>query len=175
MISDYLKKYSYYYLSKYSVTKKKFENILKRKISKDFFQKKISNEKKTQYLTEVPEAIKYFNKYGCFNELNLLEIKLRNLLSKGYPLKKIKYILTNDFFNEDILEKKMNELKKDEYLDYQLMEKYLLKFFKKKNNYKELITKKEFEKILFKFVNEGFNYNKSISFLKEKLMFYDYP
>ena len=54
MISDYLKKYSYYYLSKYSVTKKKFENILKRKISKDFFQKKISNEKKTQYLTEVP-------------------------------------------------------------------------------------------------------------------------
>ena len=88
MISDYLKKYSYYYLSKYSVTKKKFENILKRKISKDFFQKKISNEKKTQYLTEVPKAIKYFNKYGCFNELNLLEIKLRNLLSKGYPLKK---------------------------------------------------------------------------------------
>ena len=120
MISDYLKKYSYYYLSKYSVTKKKFENILKRKISKDF-SKKISNEKKTQYLTEVPKAIKYFNKYGCFNELNLLEIKLRNLLSKGYPLKKIKFILTNDLFNEDILEKKMNELKKDENLDYQLM------------------------------------------------------
>ena len=69
----------------------------------------------------------------------------------------------------------MNELKKDENLDYQLMEKYLLKLLKKKNDYKELITKKEFEKILSKFVNEGFNYNKSISFLKEKLMFYDYP
>ena len=55
------------------------------------------------------------------------------------------------------------------------MEKYLLKLLKKKNDYKELITKKEFEKILSKFVNEGFNYNKSISFLKENLMFYDYP
>ena len=82
-------------------------------------------------MTEVPKAIKYFNKYGCFNELNLLEIKLRNLLSKGYPLKKIKFILTNDLFSEDILEKKMNELKKDENLDYQLMERYLLKLLKK--------------------------------------------
>ena len=169
MISDYLKKYCYYYLSKYSVTKKKFENILKRKITKDFFQKKISNEKKTQYLTEIPEVIKYFNEYGCFNELNLLENKLRNLLSRGYSLKKIKYILNKDFFNEDILKKKINELKKDENLDYQLMEKYLHKFLKKRNLHKDLITNKEFEKILAKFVNEGFDYQKSISFLKKKI------
>ena len=46
MISKYFQNYCHYYLSRYSVTKKKFENILKRKISKDFFQKKISNDEK---------------------------------------------------------------------------------------------------------------------------------
>ena len=60
MISEYLKKYSYYYLSRYSVTKKKFENIFKKKISKDFFQKKITREKKTEYFIEVPDVVKYF-------------------------------------------------------------------------------------------------------------------
>ena len=68
MISDYLKKYSYYYLSKYSVTKKKFENILKRKISKDYFQKKISTEEKDKYISEIPQIIDHHKKNGCFNE-----------------------------------------------------------------------------------------------------------
>ena len=44
MISDYLKTYSNYYLSRYTVTKKKFEEILKKKINKDFFQNKITEK-----------------------------------------------------------------------------------------------------------------------------------
>ena len=65
MISKYFKKYSYYYLSRYSVTKKKFENILKRKNLKRLFsKKKISNEKKIQYLQkEVPNVIKCFKNW----------------------------------------------------------------------------------------------------------------
>ena len=46
MISKYFEKYCSFYLSKYWVNKKKFEDILKSKISKDFFQKKITSEKK---------------------------------------------------------------------------------------------------------------------------------
>ena len=42
MISEYFKKYCSYYLSRYSITEKKFENILKRKIKKDFFNKKFT-------------------------------------------------------------------------------------------------------------------------------------
>ena len=36
---NYIKKYSDFYLSKYSVTKRKFEDILKQKSKKIFFKK----------------------------------------------------------------------------------------------------------------------------------------
>ena len=72
MISEYLKKYSSYYLSRYSVTKKKFENILKRKISKDYFQKKISNLQKEEYIKQIPNILNYYSEQGCFNEKNLI-------------------------------------------------------------------------------------------------------
>ncbi len=90
MISEYLKKYSYYYLTRYSVTKKKFEDILKRKISKDYFQKKISVEEKNKYVSEIPLTIEYHFKNGCFNEKNLIELKINSLIEKGYSLKKNK-------------------------------------------------------------------------------------
>ena len=48
MICDYLKKYSNYYLSRYNVTKRKFEDILKKKITKDYLEKKISKDKYNQ-------------------------------------------------------------------------------------------------------------------------------
>ena len=104
MISEYLKKYSYYYLTRYSVTKRKFENILKRKISKDYFQKKISTEEKNQYINEIPQIIDYHLRNGCFNEKNLIELKINSLIDKGYSLKKIKITLIKLCFNKEILE-----------------------------------------------------------------------
>ena len=62
MIPDYFKKYSNYYLSRYSVTKKKFENILKRKITKDFFEKKIDSKSRLVFLEEIPSVLDYYNK-----------------------------------------------------------------------------------------------------------------
>ena len=56
MISKYFEKYCSFYLSKYWVNKKKFENILKLKISKDFFQKKISLEKKNNILMKFAKS-----------------------------------------------------------------------------------------------------------------------
>ena len=50
MISDYLKTYSNYYLSRYTVTKKKFEDILKKKKIRTFFKIKLKNQKNLENL-----------------------------------------------------------------------------------------------------------------------------
>ena len=174
MISEYLKKYSYYYLTRYSVTKKKFENILKRKITKDYFQKKISAEEKNKYITEIPLVIDHHIKNGCFNEQNLIELKINSLIEKGYSLKKIKITLIKSYFNKEILDSTMSNLYSDETLNYDLMENFFNRSKIITNNTLSL-KKNDFRKILTKFVNMGFEYNKSLKFLKKKLSFYDYP
>ena len=88
MISDYLKTYSNYYLSRYTVTKKKFEEILKKKINKDFFQNKITEDQKNEFILEIESVIKYFKRIGMFNEERLLEITFQNYTNKGYSKKK---------------------------------------------------------------------------------------
>ena len=90
MISDYLKKYSTYYLSRYSVTKKKFEDILKKKITKDFLEKKITITEFNNLILKVPETIEYYDEIGTFNEKRLIEITFQNFVDKGYSKKKIK-------------------------------------------------------------------------------------
>ena len=172
MISEYLKKYSYYYLTRYSVTKKKFENILKRKISKDYFQKKISTEEKNKYISEIPEIIDHHKKNGCFNEKNLIDLKINSLIEKGYSLKKIKISLIKLCFNKEILDTKMSSLYSNERLNYDLMENF---FNRSKMFINNAQKKNDFKKILNKFINMGFEYNKALDFLKKKLNFYDYP
>ena len=172
MISEYLKKYSYYYLARYSVTKKKFENILKRKISKDYFQKKISTEEKNKYVSEIPEIINHHKRNGCFNEKNLIDLKINSLIEKGYSLKKIKISLIKLCFNKEILDTKMSSLYLNESLNYDLMEN----FFNRSRIFINNAQKKnDFKKILNKFINMGFEYNESLDYLKQKLNFYDHP
>ena len=172
MISEYLKKYSYYYLARYSVTKKKFENILKRKISKDYFQKKISTEEKNKYLSEIPEIIDHHKKNGCFNEKNLIDLKINSFIEKGYSLKKIKISLIKLCFNKEILDTRMSSLYSNESLNYDLMENFFNRSKILINNAKK---KSDFQKILYKFINMGFEYNESLDYLKKKLNFYDHP
>ena len=172
MISEYLKKYSYYYLTRYSVTKKKFENILKRKISKDYFQKKISTEEKNKYVSEIPEIINHHKRNGCFNEKNLIDLKINSLIEKGYSLKKIKISLIKLCFNKEILDTKMSSLYLNESLNYDLMENF---FNRSKIFINNAQKKNDFKKILNKFINMGFEYNESLDYLKQKLNFYDHP
>ena len=172
MISEYLKKYSYYYLTRYSVTKKKFENILKRKISKDYFQKKISIEEKNQYISEIPQTVKHHINNGCFNEKSLIESKINFLIEKGYSLRKIKVALVKLDFNKEILESTISKLYSNENLNYDLMEN----FFNRSRIFINNAQKKnDFKKILNKFINMGFEYNESLNYLKKKLNFYDHP
>ena len=66
MISDYLKKYSTYYLSRYNVTKRKFEDILKKKITKDYLEKKISESDHHKFIQEISDAFKIFRRNWFF-------------------------------------------------------------------------------------------------------------
>ena len=75
-------------------------------------------------------------------------------------------------FNKEILESTISKLYSNENLDYNLMEN----FFKRSKTFiKNAQKKNDFKKIHYKFVNMGFEYNKSLNFLKKKLNFYDYP
>ena len=79
MISKYFQKYCSYYLSKYWVTKKKFENILKNKISKDLFQKKITESEKMHYKDEISIVLKYYEDMGFFDRTKTHRNKIRKI------------------------------------------------------------------------------------------------
>ena len=169
MISKYFQNYCHYYLSRYSVTKKKFENILKRKISKDFFQKKISNDEKIFYEKEIKDVVECFSEKGFFNEKRLLEINIDSLLRSGKSLKKIEIFLVKNFFDKTLIKEKINNLRLNKNIDQVAMEKYLFKSGVLKKNSLTSQNDVNFEKIVKKFVNQGFDYNESINFLKSKI------
>ena len=66
----------------------------------------------------------------------------------------------------------MTNLCSNENLNYDLMENFFNRSKIFINNAKK---KNDFKKILNKFINMGFEYNKALDFLKKKLNFYDYP
>jgi len=173
MISKYFEKYCVFYLSKYWVNKKKFENILKLKISKDFFQKKISSDEKSKYLKEIFEVIKFYDTRGFFDEEKLIELKIENLLNKGYSIKKIKLFLKRNFFDERLIIEKIKDLELESDLEEKLIDKYLSKSGLSKK-IKINMDKSDIEKILKKLLLQGFNYNQIVKYLKEKHNLYDY-
>ena len=173
MVSKYFEKYCSFYLSKYWVNKKKFENILKLKISKDFFQKKISSDEKTKYLKEIFEVIKFYDSRGFFDEEKLIELKIENLLNKGYSIKKIKLFLKRNFFDERLIIEKIKNLELESDLEEKLIDKYLSKSGLSKK-IKINMDKSDIEKILKKLLLQGFNYNQIVKYLKEKHNLYDY-
>ena len=165
MITEYFAKYCSYYLSRYSVSKKKFEHILKKKITKDFLQKKIGKEKYEFYLREVDNVIEHYKKAGLFNETRLIDLKVENMVDRGYSTKKIYYVLTKDFFPKELIESKISELKN---LEEQLIQNYLKKMGILRKLESHLEFKKEnFDKILKKLIQQGFSIQTSLNFLKK--------
>jgi len=75
-------------------------------------------------------------------------------------------------FNKEILDSTMSNLYSNESLDYNLMENF---FNRSKIFINNAQKKNDFKKIHYKFINMGFEYNKSLNFLRKKLNFYDYP
>ena len=168
MISDYLKKYSTYYLSRYNVTKRKFEDILKKKITKDYLEKKISESGYNKLIKEISDALKYFEKIGFFNEERMLEISFDNFVKKGYSKRKIKYKFLSAEFNRDkadlFLKKKFN----DQSLNQTLLINYLNKSkIIEKQKKLNISDKQLFDKILSKLSQQGFEYEDSIKILNK--------
>ena len=168
MISDYLKKYSTYYLSRYNVTKRKFEDILKKKITKDYLEKKISESDHHKLIHEISDALKYFEEIGFFNEERMLEISFDSFVKKGYSKKKIKYKFLSakfDRYKTDLfLKKKFN----DQSLTQTLLVNYLNRSnIVKKQKKLNISDKQLFDKILSKLSQQGFEYEDSIKILNK--------
>ena len=168
MISDYLKKYSTYYLSRYNVTKRKFEDILKKKITKDFLEKKIPESNYNKFIKEVSHALKYFEQIGFFNEERMLEISFDNFVKKGYSQKKIKYKFLSAKFNRD----KANLFLKKKFEDEKLKQTLLINYLNKskileKQKKLNISDKQLFDKILSKLSQQGFEYEDSINILNK--------
>ena len=168
MISDYLKKYSTYYLSRYNVTKRKFEDILKKKITKDYLEKKISESDHHELIQEISEALKYFEEIGFFNEERMLEISFDNFVKKGYSQKKIKYKFLSAKFDRD----KVNLFLKKKFEDEKLKQTLLINYLNKskileKQKKLNISDKQLFDKILSKLSQQGFEYEDSINILNK--------
>ena len=168
MISDYLKKYSTYYLSRYNVTKRKFEDILKKKITKDYLEKKLSESDHHGLIQEISVALKYFEEIGFFNEERMLEISFDNFVKKGYSQKKIKYKFLSAKFDKD----KANLFLKKKFEDEKLKQTLLINYLNKskiveKQKKLNISDKQLFDKILSKLSQQGFEYEDSINILNK--------
>ena len=107
-----LEKYSIFYLSKYTVTKNKFKNILIRKIWKDFSNKKMNYDEKIELTKNVDFLIKKFIKMKVINEEDQISYRINNLINKGTSLKKIYLILKKDQFESLLIDQEISKLKK---------------------------------------------------------------
>lgn len=167
---NYIKKYSDFYLSKYSVTKRKFEDILKQKLKKDFFKKKIPAEDYENFINQIDDIIDHYNKIGVFNEELIIKNKIQNYLMKGYSLKKVKSYLVKNKFHEELISKELKSLDSNNSLKESLVKRFIekkIKLSKYKNS--ELTNSQIFDKLIRSLVQNGFDYEFSKNVLHRYL------
>jgi len=174
MSSKYFEKYCSFYLSKNRVNKKKFENILKSKITKDFFQKKISFEEKESYLNEIEIVLDFYSEQGFFDEEKLIQIKIDNLRQRGFSFKKMRMYLKKNFFNENLINEQLHLLENKDEIQNELIKKYLSKSGLSREIEININKKEYIQKILRKLFQQGFEYNECIKYLKETYNLHDY-
>ena len=168
MISDYLKKYSTYYLTRYSVTKKKFQDILKKKITKDFLEKKLNLDEKIDLENQVSDVVEFFEKLGALNEKTLIEVTFQNYVNKGYSKQKIKHKIIDLKFEEPMASEFLNKMFENQKFPELLVRNYLKKSKIIEKQKKLNISEKQlFDNILRKLANQGFEYYESIGILKK--------
>jgi len=167
---NYIKKYSDFYLSKYSVTKRKFEDILKQKLKKDFFKKKISEEDYEMFVKQIKEIVDHYNEIGVFQEELIIKNKIQHYLRKGYSLKKIRNYLIKNKFQEEFINNELISLNSDHSLKKALVERFIekkIKLLKFKDS--KLTSSQIFDKLIKSLVQNGFDYEYSKNILHRYL------
>ena len=165
-ISDYLEKYSVFYLSKYSVTEKKFVLVLQKKIIKDYLLKKLSKTEKEEAIKKIDLYVKKYSKMNLINEKVIIKNRIENLMKKGNSLKKILLKLKSDKFNDALIFSEINVIK-----NMDVDQKSIQIFCKKKKlgcydiNWDQF-DQKMYNKTLNKLLSNGFNIETCRNFLK---------
>ena len=153
---DKLLKYSIYYLSKYSSSKKNLEYILKKKI------RRISDEKKIRFLLyqEIKIIIDKLEQLKLINDTIYAESKINALLNQVKSKNYIKQYLIRKGISSELADAQISLI----YEKNQDLEKEnALKFAKKRNLLNDNI---DYEKKLGKMARAGFSYEISKKILK---------
>ena len=84
----------------------------------------------------------------------------------------MKLFLKKKFFDDELINSKIQNLKLDNEIEFKLINKYLTKSgLSREINIQ--ISKEKSEKILKRLLQQGFEYNNIIKYLKEKKNLYD--
>ena len=151
-----LLKYSIYYLSKYSSSKKNLEYILKKKI------RRISDEKKIRFhlYKEIKIIIDKLEQLKLINDTIYAESKINALLNQVKSKNYIRQYLIRKGVSSEIADEQIAlSYEKNQNLE----KENALKFAKKRNLIND---KKDYEKKLAKMARAGFSYEISKEILK---------
>ena len=151
-----LLKYSIYYLSKYSSSKKNLEFVLKKKI------RRLSDDKKIRYelYNEITTILKKLESLNLLNDKLFTESKIRFLLNQAKSQNYIKLYLVRKGVDIKLIDKEISQIYNS---DKNIEKNNALKFAKKKNLLKNNL---DFEKSLSKMARAGFSYETAKEVLK---------
>jgi len=165
---NYLEKYSIFYLSKYIVTKKKFENILNRKIHRDLLNKKLNYSHTTESKKIIDKLVKKFIDLDIINEERQIAVRIESLILKGCSIKKIFYTLLKDSFSKELINNEIEKIKKKENFEFILIHNFCVKKkLMSNNNTFQFDDENEYNKVLRKLIREGFDINLCKKFVNQ--------
>ena len=153
---DKLLKYSIYYLSKNSSSKKNLEFILKKKI------RRLSDEKKIRFqlYNEIQIIIKKLENLNLINDQVFVESKIQSLQYQAKSKNYIKQYLLQKGIDKQLIEEQISLFYEN---NINLEKENALKFAKKRNL---LDNDQDYQKKLSKMARAGFSYDIAKEILK---------
>ena len=153
---DKLLKYAIYYLSKYSSSKKNLEFILKKKIRRLSYEKKI----RFQLYNEIQIIIEKLENLNLINDQVFVESKIQSLQYQAKSKNYIKQYLLQKGIDKELIEDQISLFYEN---NKNLEKENALKFAKKRNL---LDNDQDYQKKLTKLARAGFSYDIAKEILK---------
>ena len=153
---DKLLKYAIYYLSKYSSSKKNLEFILKKKIRRLSYEKKI----RFQLYKQIEPIIEKLENLNLINDQLFVESKIQTLQYQAKSKNYIKQYLLKKGINKELIDEQVFIFYKN---NKNLEKENAFKFAKKRNL---LDNDNDYQKKLSKMARAGFSYDIAKEILK---------